>query len=160
MQPKRGRVLTLRALTKRYQNVVAVDAIDLDVAAGEFVTLLGPSGSGKTTTLMMGAGFTPPTSGDIRLNGRSLTASAPKHRNIGVVLQNYALFPQMTVQDNVAVPLRIRNQNSRIITDKVAAALRLVQLEQLGGDCPSNSLAVSSSMWPWRARWYSILTCC
>jgi spermidine/putrescine ABC transporter ATP-binding subunit len=131
MQPKRGGALALRALTKRYHNVAVVDAIDLDVAAGEFVTLLGPSGSGKTTTLMMVAGFTPPTSGDIRLNGRSLTSLAPERRNIGVVFQNYALFPHMSVQDNVAFPLRMRNQSRRTIEDKVGAALRLVQLEQL-----------------------------
>jgi spermidine/putrescine ABC transporter ATP-binding subunit len=136
MQPKRGGALLLRALTKHYPNFTAVDAIDLDVAAGEFVTLLGPSGSGKTTTLMMVAGFTPPSSGDIQLNGRSLTSLAPERRNIGVVFQNYALFPHMTVQDNVAFPLRMRDLNKRLIAEKVAAALRLVQLEQLGERMP------------------------
>ena len=136
MQAKRGGALSLRALTKRYPNFTAVDAIDLDVAAGEFVTLLGPSGSGKTTTLMMVAGFTPPTSGDIHLNGRSLTALAPERRNIGVVFQNYALFPHMTVQDNVSFPLRMRNQNRQTIAEKVVAALRMVQLEQLGERLP------------------------
>ena len=136
MQPKRGGALALRALTKRYTSFTAVDAIDLDVAAGEFVTLLGPSGSGKTTTLMMVAGFTPPSAGDIQLNGRSLTALAPERRNIGVVFQNYALFPHMTVQDNVGFPLRMRNQGRRVIAGKVADALRLVQLEQLGDRFP------------------------
>ena len=136
MQPKRGGALSLRALTKHYSNFTAVDAIDLDVAGGEFVTLLGPSGSGKTTTLMMVAGFTPPTAGDIQLNGRSLTTLAPERRNIGVVFQNYALFPHMTVQDNVSFPLRMRNQNRQVIAEKVATALRLVQLEQLGERLP------------------------
>src|ERR1700722_3505809 len=93
LQPKRGGALRLRSLSKHYVGAMAVDGIDLDVAAGEFVTLLGPSGSGKTTTLMMVAGFTPPSSGDIQLNGRSLVALAPERRNIGVVFQNYALFP-------------------------------------------------------------------
>src|SRR5579863_5344176 len=136
MQPKRGGALKLRSLSKHYPGFTAVDAIDLDVAAGEFVTLLGPSGSGKTTTLMMVAGFTPPSSGDIHLNGRSLTSLAPERRNIGVVFQSYALFPHMTVLDNIAFPLRMRNQNRAVIAGKVAAALRLVQLEQLGERLP------------------------
>jgi putative spermidine/putrescine transport system ATP-binding protein len=100
--------LVLAGLTKRYGDVPAVDAIDLDVAPGEFVTLLGPSGSGKTTTLMMVAGFTPPTSGDIRVDGRSITDMPPDRRNIGVVFQSYALFPHMNVAANVGFPLRMR----------------------------------------------------
>ena len=132
----RGGSLRLRALTKHYPNFTAVDAIDLDIAAGEFVTLLGPSGSGKTTTLMMIAGFTPPSAGDILLDGRSLVSLAPEHRNIGVVFQNYALFPHMNVQENVAFPLRMRNQSRRVIGDKVAAALHLVQLDQFAERLP------------------------
>ena len=128
--------LVLHTLTKRYPNFVAVDGIDLDLPPGEFLTLLGPSGSGKTTTLMMIAGFTPPTSGDILLDGRSVTALAPERRNIGVVFQNYALFPHMTVQENIAFPLRMRNQAKPTIASKVAAALRLVQLETLGDRLP------------------------
>jgi len=131
-----GGALALRALTKRYPNFVAVDDIDLDLAAGEFLTLLGPSGSGKTTTLMMIAGFTPPSAGDILLDGRSVTALAPERRNMGVVFQNYALFPHMTVQENVAFPLRMRNQPKPAVGAKVAAALRLVQLEGLGERLP------------------------
>jgi putative spermidine/putrescine transport system ATP-binding protein len=131
-----GGALALRALVKRYPNFVAVDGIDLDLAPGEFVTLLGPSGSGKTTTLMMIAGFTPPSAGDILLNGRSVTALAPERRNIGVVFQNYALFPHMTVQENIGFPLRMRNQPKAAIASKVANALRLVQLENLGERLP------------------------
>jgi len=131
-----GGALALRALTKRYPNFVAVDGIDLDLASGEFLTLLGPSGSGKTTTLMMIAGFTPPSAGDILLDGRSVTALAPERRNMGVVFQNYALFPHMTVQENVGFPLRMRNQPKPAIAEKVAAALRLVQLENLGERLP------------------------
>jgi spermidine/putrescine ABC transporter ATP-binding subunit len=131
-----GGALALRALTKRYPNFVAVDGIDLDLASGEFLTLLGPSGSGKTTTLMMIAGFTPPSAGDILLDGRSVTALAPERRNMGVVFQNYALFPHMTVQENVAFPLRMRNQPKPTIARKVAAALHLVQLETLGERLP------------------------
>jgi putative spermidine/putrescine transport system ATP-binding protein len=131
-----GGALALRALVKRYPNFVAVDGIDLDLAPGEFVTLLGPSGSGKTTTLMMIAGFTPPSAGDILLDGRSVTALAPERRNIGVVFQNYALFPHMTVQENIGFPLRMRNQPKAAIASKVANALRLVQLENLGERLP------------------------
>ena len=132
----RGCTLALRALTRRYPNFTAVDGIDLDVASGEFLTLLGPSGSGKTTTLMMIAGFTPPSHGDILLDDRSVVALAPERRNMGVVFQNYALFPHMTVAENVAFPLRMRNQPKPVIAEKVAAALRLVQLETLGERLP------------------------
>lgn len=102
-QTRQGRAsrsgqLMLSRLSKRYPNQVAVDALDLEVQAGEFLTLLGPSGSGKTTTLMMVAGFTSPSEGDILLNGRSIAGLAPERRNIGVVFQNYALFPHMASQ--------------------------------------------------------------
>ena len=88
--------------------VNAVDGLSLDITKGEFLTLLGPSGSGKTTTLMMIAGFEEPTSGVIELGGEDLTRRKPYERNIGVVFQNYALFPHMTVERNVAFPLRMR----------------------------------------------------
>src|SRR5438132_10615960 len=101
--------LKLDRLVKSYDGRVnAVDGISLDIAKGEFLTLLGPSGSGKTTTLMMIAGFEEPTSGVIELGGEDLTRRKPYERNIGVVFQNYALFPHMTVQENVAFPLRMR----------------------------------------------------
>ncbi len=131
-----GAALALRGLAKQYAGASVVDALDLDVAAGEFLTLLGPSGSGKTTTLMMIAGFTPPSAGDVVLNGRSVTALAPERRNIGVVFQNYALFPHMTVQENVAFPLKMRNVAKPEIARKVTAALHLVQLDGLGARLP------------------------
>src|SRR5262245_64742301 len=92
----RGGRLTLRRLTKRYPGTVAVDAIDLEVGGGEFVTLLGPSGAGKTTTLMMVAGFTPPTEGEIAVDARPIPGRAPEHRNLGVAVQNYQLFAYRT----------------------------------------------------------------
>ena len=107
---RRGGRLALNKLTKLYANFTAVNALDLDVRAGEFLTLLGPSGSGKTTTLMMVAGFTTPSDGTILLNGSSIGGLAPERRNIGVVFQNYALFPHMTVFENVGFPLRMRRQ--------------------------------------------------
>jgi spermidine/putrescine ABC transporter ATP-binding subunit len=130
-----GRV-ALRALTKLYPGFTAVDRLDLDVEPGEFLTLLGPSGSGKTTTLMMLAGFTPPTGGDILVDGRSVVALAPERRNMGVVFQSYALFPHMTVAENVAFPLRMRNVGRAETARKVTDALRLVQLEGLGARLP------------------------
>ena len=128
--------LVLSRLTKRYGDVPAVDAVDLDVAPGEFVTLLGPSGSGKTTTLMMVAGFTPPTSGDIRVDDRSITETPPDRRNIGVVFQSYALFPHMTVAANVGFPLRMRRLSRGLIAEKVAGALEMVRLTGLGDRMP------------------------
>src|SRR5881397_1434531 len=97
-------------ISSRSIATTAVDAMDLDVGSGEFVTLLGPSGSGKTTTLMMVAGFTPPSEGEIAIDDRPITGMAPEHRNIGVVFQNCALFPHVRVFDNVAFPLRMRRR--------------------------------------------------
>ncbi len=128
--------LTLTRLTKRYPGTTAVDAVDLEVGSGEFVTLLGPSGSGKTTTLMMVAGFTPPSAGEIAIDGRPITGMAPEHRNIGVVFQNYALFPHMTVFDNVAFPLRMRRQPRASIRARVEHALGMVHLAGLEGRLP------------------------
>jgi spermidine/putrescine ABC transporter ATP-binding subunit len=135
LRPARGELM-LRALRKHYSNFIAVKGIDLTVASGEFLVLLGPSGSGKTTTLMMVAGFTPPSGGDVLLNGRSVIDLPPEHRNMGVVFQNYALFPHMTVQQNVGFPLRMRRQPRPAIAEKVATALALVRLENLAERLP------------------------
>src|ERR1051326_3279567 len=103
-----GAAVGLAAVEKRYEDVGAVRGISLEIRPGEFLTLLGPSGSGKTTTLMMIAGFEKPDIGDISIDGRSVVALPPHKRGIGMVFQNYALFPHMTVADNVAFPLRQR----------------------------------------------------
>ena len=108
--------------------VNAVDGISLDIAKGEFLTLLGPSGSGKTTTLMMIAGFEEPTSGVIELAGEDLTHRRPYERNIGVVFQNYALFPHMTVERNVAFPLRMRAFPRARQAERVREVLDMVGL--------------------------------
>ena len=108
-----GASVQLLDLRKTYGDVVAVDALTLDIKQGEFVTLLGPSGSGKTTSLMIIAGFEEPTTGDVRLAGDTVTNRPPHRRNIGVVFQSYALFPHMTVAANVAYPLRKRCAASR-----------------------------------------------
>ncbi len=98
----------IRQLSKHYGPVRAVDGVSFDIRAGEFVTMLGPSGSGKTSLLMMMAGFTRPTAGAILLGERDITRLPPHRRNIGMVFQNYALFPHMTVAENIACPLRLR----------------------------------------------------
>jgi putative spermidine/putrescine transport system ATP-binding protein len=109
-----------------------VKELSLTIRRGEFLTLLGPSGSGKTTTLMMLAGFEEPTSGDIRLRGNSLQRVPPYRRNMGIVFQNYALFPHKTVADNVAYPLRQRRMTKAEVAERTMQALRMVELDHLG----------------------------
>jgi putative spermidine/putrescine transport system ATP-binding protein len=98
--------VSLVALEKRFDTVGAVCGVSLEIQSGEFLTLLGPSGSGKTTTLMMIAGFEQPTAGDIAIDGNSVVAIPPYRRNIGMVFQNYALFPHLTVAENIGFPLK------------------------------------------------------
>lgn len=117
--------------------VHAVRDLNLDIARGEFVTFLGPSGSGKTTSLMMLAGFETPTAGSILLDGRSLERLPPYHRGIGMVFQNYALFPHMTVAENIAFPLVIRRRPKAEIADAVKQVLDLVQLSAMGSRRPA-----------------------
>ena len=106
-----------------------VDGLNLSIRKGEFVTLLGPSGSGKTTILMMLAGFQTPTSGTIRINGRSVQDRPPRKRGIGMVFQSYALFPHMTVGGNLAFPLEVRGIEPEERRERVRYALRLISLE-------------------------------
>jgi putative spermidine/putrescine transport system ATP-binding protein len=115
-------------IEKRYGQVVAVDDISLDIAPGEFVTLLGPSGSGKTTTLMMLAGFEIPTAGEIYVDDIPIAAVPPYRRNIGMVFQNYALFPHMTVGENIAFPLQMRKMSRAEIARQMQEVLDLVGL--------------------------------
>src|SRR5207237_781710 len=115
-------------LEKRYGATVAVAGIDLEVREGEFMTLLGPSGCGKTTTLGLIAGFFPPSAGEIYLKGQPVAGLPPFKRDIGVVFQDYALFPHMSAGDNVAFGLRMRNVAPAEIDQRVREALDLVQL--------------------------------
>src|SRR6201992_2215228 len=101
-----GGVVRLEKREKRFEDVGAVHSIDLEIASGEFFSLLGPSGCGKTTTLRLIAGFERPTAGDIRLDGVSLAAVPPARRNVNTVFQSYALFPHLNVLDNVAFGMR------------------------------------------------------
>jgi putative spermidine/putrescine transport system ATP-binding protein len=116
-------------LVKTYDAFTALDGVDLEVGAGEFLTLLGPSGSGKSTLLMVIAGFIRPTSGLICFGERDITRLEPHKRNIGVVFQNYALFPHMSVGENVAYPLKLRGMEKAKMRERVAWALSLVKLE-------------------------------
>ncbi|MEG1042636.1 MAG: ABC transporter ATP-binding protein [Pseudomonas sp.] len=106
-----------------------VKDLNLDIRKGEFLTLLGPSGSGKTTSLMMLAGFETPTAGEIQLAGRSINNVPPHKRDIGMVFQNYALFPHMTVAENLAFPLSVRNLSKTDISERVKRVLNMVQLD-------------------------------
>ncbi|HEY4190673.1 MAG TPA: ABC transporter ATP-binding protein [Candidatus Limnocylindrales bacterium] len=119
----------LEGLEKRYGDVVAVAGIDLEIADGEFFSMLGPSGSGKTTTLRMIAGFEHPTAGRVILHGRDVTTQAPFQRDVNTVFQDYALFPHMTVGENVAYGLLVRKVPKAERERRVADALRMVRLE-------------------------------
>ena len=118
------------------QKKLVVKGFEMDVRKGEFITLLGPSGSGKTTVLMMLAGFESVTSGDISISGKSINKTAPNKRNIGMVFQNYALFPHMTVAENLAYPLSVRKIPKAEIKERVAEYLALVELSEFGDRRP------------------------
>ena len=117
--------------------VLVVKDLNLDIAEGEFVTMLGPSGSGKTTTLMMLAGFETPTNGEIFLQDKPISKIPPYEREIGMVFQNYALFPHMTVQENLAFPLEVRKMSKNDVEDKVKKGLAMVELEEFGSRFPA-----------------------
>jgi spermidine/putrescine ABC transporter ATP-binding subunit len=129
-------IVRLQDLNKQFGDVVAVDNVTLNVRKGEFLTFLGPSGSGKTTILMMVAGFQTPTSGKIFIEEEMVVFKPPFKRNIGMVFQNYALFPHITVFDNIAFPLRMRKVEERRISEQVEQALNLIQLSGLGKRYP------------------------
>jgi putative spermidine/putrescine transport system ATP-binding protein len=127
----------LDGVVKRFGDVVAVDGIDLDVLEGEFFSMLGPSGSGKTTCLRMIAGFEAPTSGKVYLGGRDVSGQPPYERDVNTVFQDYALFPHMSVDENVDYGLRVRRVPREERRDRVADALAMVQLSGFGGRKPS-----------------------
>ena len=128
--------IRILSVTKTYQDVTALDTVDLDVESGEFITLLGPSGSGKTTLLMVLAGFARPTSGTVLIGGEDITRWPPHKRGLGMVFQSYALFPHMTVGANIAYPLKVRKVPSSEIEERVLAVLDLVQLAHVANRMP------------------------
>src|SRR5580698_5444499 len=130
--------ISFRNVSKTYDGIHAVvQGLDLDVQKGEFVSLLGPSGSGKTTTLMMLAGFESPTRGEIRLGGTRLDDKPPHQRDIGMVFQNYALFPHLTIAENVAFPLSVRHMSRAEQKTRVKRALDMIELPHLANRRPS-----------------------
>src|SRR5512140_934092 len=130
-------LVSFNGVNKTYDGTsLVVRDLNLEIRRGEFLTLLGPSGSGKTTTLMMLAGFATPTTGEISLAGVPITRTPPHKRNFGMVFQNYALFPHMTVAENVAYPLSVRGVNRNDRKPKVDSALDMVRLGTLGSRYP------------------------
>jgi putative spermidine/putrescine transport system ATP-binding protein len=128
--------VVFRDIHKSFNGVPAVVDLNLSVRRGEFFTLLGPSGSGKTTTLRMLAGLEGLTEGEILIDGRDVSREVAEKRNIGLVFQNYALFPHMTVADNIAFPLKMRRLKKRVIADNVARVLAMTQLSEYGDRYP------------------------
>ncbi len=124
--------ITLRGVAKSYGRTLALDHVDLDIRSGEFLTLLGPSGSGKTTLLMVLAGFIRPDQGSIRFGDREVIRLAPHKRDVGMVFQNYALFPHLDVARNIAFPLKLRGVPAAETARRVDAALEMVQLGGFG----------------------------
>ena len=124
--------ISIRNVTKTYGTFTALDNVSLEIASGEFITLLGPSGSGKTTLLMVLAGFIRPNSGEIGFGDRDVSLMPPHRRDVGMVFQNYALFPHMTVAGNVGYPLAAPPGAKAEIAERVQKVLELVQLGEYG----------------------------
>ncbi len=128
--------LKIRDLRKTYGPVIALAGANLDLREGEFLTLLGPSGSGKTTMLMIIAGLIPPDSGEVWIDGNLATYAPPFKRDIGMVFQNYALFPHLSVYENIAFPLRMRKVTEATIAKEVARVLEVIRLPDVGQRLP------------------------
>jgi putative spermidine/putrescine transport system ATP-binding protein len=128
--------LSLSNISKQFADSFAVQDFNLDIEKGEFVSFLGPSGCGKTTTLRMVAGFEVPTSGQIILNGADITEKAPNQRNVGMIFQAYALFPNMTVAQNIGFGLRVRKEPESAIKERVSEMIALINLEKHANKYP------------------------
>ena len=128
--------LTLSKITKQFGDTVVVDDFNLTVEKGEFVSFLGPLGCGKTTTLRMVAGFEIPTSGKILLDGADITEKAPNQRNVGMIFQSYALFPNMTVAQNIGFGLSVRKESKEMIKQRVDEMIALINLEKHANKFP------------------------
>jgi ABC-type Fe3+/spermidine/putrescine transport system ATPase subunit len=137
--------LQVRRLRKTYGPVVALAGADVEMLEGEFLTLLGPSGSGKTTLLMMVAGLTHPDSGEVWIDGRLATYTPPFKRDVGMVFQNYALFPHLTVGENIAFPLRMRRMPEATILRRSGAFSRSCAFPMSKGACRVPCRGASSS---------------
>lgn len=129
-------MVELRQVSKQYGDVTALSTVDLNIEEGEFVTLLGPSGSGKTTLLNLIAGMIKPTAGKILIKGEDVTDRPPSERKLGMVFQNYALMPHMTIFENIAFPLRVRRLSKEEIEQRVHDVLKLVKLPNIADRKP------------------------
>jgi ABC-type Fe3+/spermidine/putrescine transport system ATPase subunit len=136
LQEKAGVRVEVGGLLRRFGSVAAVDDVSFDIDPGEFLALLGPSGSGKTTIMMTVAGFLRPDRGSIRIGGNDVTRLPPWQRNIGMVFQNYALFPHMTVAQNIAFPLQQRGVERHRMQEEISRVIELVGLAELGHRLP------------------------
>ncbi|MGN6771914.1 MAG: ABC transporter ATP-binding protein [Rhizobiaceae bacterium] len=128
--------VTIRGLTKKYGEVFAINHVDLEIGEGELVSLLGPSGCGKTTTLRSIAGFVQPSAGSILFDGQDITTLAPERRDIGMVFQNYALFPHMTVRQNLRFGLEMRRIGEKEMSDRIDSVVQTVQLKGMENRYP------------------------
>ena len=155
----KGGAIRLESLVKSFAGVPAVTGIDLDIPAGQFYSLLGPSGCGKTTTLRMIAGFEKPDSGRIELDGRDVAGDPPHKRPVNTVFQTYALFPFMTVWDNVAFGLKYQKASRDESKRRVGEALELVRMTDFPTGVPRSSRADSSRGSHWRVPWYCAHAC-
>jgi putative spermidine/putrescine transport system ATP-binding protein/spermidine/putrescine transport system ATP-binding protein len=136
-QPADPNMVQFKGIAKRFGSVVAVEKMDLDIPEGSLVTLLGPSGCGKTTLLRMLAGLETPTEGDILIRGKRINDTPVHKRNLGMIFQNYALFPHKTIGDNVAFGLKYRKVDKTAIKEKVGRALEMVRLPGVEGRYPA-----------------------
>jgi putative spermidine/putrescine transport system ATP-binding protein len=134
---RRGGRLVLKGVAKRYGETTALAPTNAEIADGEFFSLIGPSGSGKSTLLGVVAGFVPPSAGSVEIDGEDVAHLPPYRRNVGMVFQNYALFPHMSVWENVAFPLKLRKVPGREVTERVGRMLDVVRLGGMGGRAPS-----------------------
>ncbi len=128
--------LTLKNISKQFNQTIAVENFNLDVERGEFVSFLGPSGCGKTTTLRMIAGFEPPTTGTVTINGNDVTYRPPNQRNVGMVFQSYALFPNMTIGQNIGFGLKVSHKPAEEIKNRVKEMLDIIHLQGYGDRYP------------------------
>src|SRR3989339_948344 len=132
-----GRDLKLENLTKRYGNLTAVDHVNLEIREGEFICFLGPSGCGKTTVLRMITGFETVTEGNVIFNNRVINDIIPQKREFGIVFQSYALFPNMTVNQNIAFGLKMRKMPPKLIDERIGEMLQLLGLTGWENHYPS-----------------------